>query len=137
MKCCKSPWIFSIILLLSPILVYANECWTVSRIKGYSAFADEGYKFSPDGLKGPILVCFGTDSGVVTGTDTNFAKFGESTLVGVGGNNQGNETVEVYQLDREKGKLLYTKSRIGTKTISPALSDVVVSFVGDASLVNK
>lgn len=61
---------------------------------------------------------------------------GESTLIGMGGNNQGNELVEVYQLDRKNSKFLFTKSRIGTKTVMPLFSDTVMSCVGDASRVN-
>lgn len=136
MKVHKSSSILAFALLLSPFSSHANECWSVSNIKGYSAYADEGYKFSSDGLRGTTLVCFGSDSGVVTGTDMKFVKFGESTLIGMGGN-QGNETVEVYQLDREKKKLLYVKSRIGTKTVMPLFSDTVLSFIGDATLMNK
>jgi len=137
MKFYKSPCILALVLLLLPFSSHANECWSVSNIKGYSAYADQGYKFSADGLRGTILVCFAFDSGVVTGTDAKFVKFGESTLIGVGGNNQGNEVVEVYQLDREKKKLLYVKSRIGTKSVMPLFSDTVLSFVGDATLTNK
>jgi hypothetical protein len=133
----KISLILAFVFLLSPLSSHANECWSISNIKGYSAYADQDYKFSPDGLRNTILVCFSSDSGVVTGTDTKFVKFGESTLVGLGGNNQGNETVEVYQLDREKKKLLYVKSRIGTKTVMPLFSDTVLSFVGDATLTNK
>ena len=131
------PRILAFALLLSPLCGLANECWSMSNIKGYSAFAAQGYKFSPDALRGTILVCFGSDSGVVTGTDTEFVKFGESTLIGLGRNERGNETVEVYQLDRAQKKLLYVKSRIGTKTVMPFLSDTILSFVGDAALTNK
>ncbi|MHB1187070.1 hypothetical protein [Thiobacillus sp.] len=129
--------VVALISLFAPLAGHANECWSVSNIKGYAAYSDEGYKFSPDGLRNTILVCFGSDSGVVTGTDTKFVKFGESTLVGLGGNNQGNEVIEVYQLDRAKKKLLYMKSRVGTKTVVPLFSDVVLSFIGDATQSNK
>jgi len=129
--------IFATIVLLAPLLSHANECWSISNIKGYSAFANEGYKFSQDGLRNTLLVCFTASDGTVTGTDVRFVKFGESTLAGYGGNDQGNELFEVYQLDREKKKLLYTKSRIGTKTVVPGFSDVVSAFVGDAAMVSK
>jgi len=125
-------------LLLLPSPVQANECWSVEKIRGYSATADEGYKFSQNGLfNKSILVCFGSDSGVVTGTDVKFAKFGESTLVGLGSNDQGTETVEVYQIDRMNKKLLYVKSRVGTKSLARLFPDTVSSFVGDATKVNK
>lgn len=137
MRFYRSSSMLALVLSLSPSSSHANECWSISNIKGYSAYADQGYKFSPDGLRGTILVCFGADSGVVTGTDMKFVKFGESTLISMGGNNQGNEVVEVYQLDRENRKLLYVKSRIGTKTVAPLFSDTVLSFIGDATLANK
>lgn len=45
--------------------------------------------------------------------------------------------LEVYQIDREKQKLLYTKTRIGTKTVNPLFSDVVCSYIGDVKRVNQ
>lgn len=125
------------IILLAPLSSLANECWAISNIKGYSAYAEQDYKFSQDGLSNSLVVCFAPDGGTVTGTDIRFVKFGESTLAGYGGNDKGNELFEVYQLDRAKRKLLYTKSRIGTKTVTPVFSDVVSSFVGDATRVSK
>ena len=114
----------------------AQECWAISNLKGYSAFSDQGYKFVEDGLKN-VIVCFTSDGGTVTGTDIRFVKFGTSTLAGYGGNDRGNELFEVYQLDREKRKLLYVKTRAGTKTVVPVFSDVTSSFVGDAVQVSR
>ena len=125
------------VVLASPFPAYAQECWAASNIKGYSAFADYGYAFNKDGLPNPMLICFGDDDGTVTGTDVRFVKFGASTLAGYGGNDTGNELFEVYQIDRENGKLLYTKTRIGTKTVAPVLSDVVSSYVGDVRRVSQ
>lgn len=121
----------------SPLPSHALECWAASNIKGYSALADEGYAFSTDGLSNPVIICFGDDGGTVTGTDVRFVKFGASTLAGYGGNDKGNELFEVYQIDRANGKLLYTKTRIGTKTVAPVLSDVVSSYVGDVKRVSE
>ena len=109
-----------------------DECWVVSNLRGYSAFADNGYKFETNGLTNKIVVCFGLKGGTVSGTDVQFVKFGESTLAGYGGNDKGNEMFEVYQLDRANKKMLYTKTRIGTKTIAPLLSDTTSSFIGNA-----
>lgn len=120
------------IILFFPLVSHAKECWIVSNIKGYSAYSDQNYKFSQDGLPNTLIVCFTPDGGTVTGTEIRLVKFGKSTLVGYGGNDKGNELLEVYQLDRVKKKLLYTKSRIGTKTVLPLFSDVVSSYVGDA-----
>ena len=120
-----------------PLPSNAQECWTASNIKGYSAFADEGYSFSKDGLSNPVLICFSDDGGTVTGTDVRFVRFGVSTLAGYGGNDKGNELFEVYQIDRANGKLLYVKTRIGTKSVAPVLSDVVSSYVGDVERVSK
>ncbi len=125
------------LVLIAPIPTHANECWVISNIKGYSAYADQGYKFVSDGMRNTILVCFSPEGGTVTGTDIRFVKFGQSTLAGYGGNDKGNELFEVYQLDREKKKLLYVKTRIGTKTVAPVFSDVVSSFVGDAKKVSE
>jgi len=122
--------------LLLPTLAWAQgECWAISNIRGYSAYANEGYKFVPDGLPSTLMICFTPDGGMVTGSTVPFFKFGASTLAGYGGNDKGNELFEVYQLDRENRKLLYIKTRIGTKTIAPVFSDVVSAFVGDAAPV--
>lgn len=129
--------IMIIIAVFLPLTCFADEIWIVSNIKGYSAYADENYTFAQDGLPNVISINFTEDRGYVTGTDTNFMKFGQSTLAGYGGNDQGNEMFEVYQIDREKGKLLYTKTRIGTKTIMPIFSDVVCSYIGDAVKVDE
>jgi hypothetical protein len=126
-----------VVFSLATTSSFANECWAVSNMKGYAAYADQGYKFSPDGLPSTLMVCFAANGGTVTGTDVPLVKFGMSTLAGYGGNGQGNELFEVYQLDREKRKLLYVKTRIGTKTMAPIFSDVVFSFVGDAVLISK
>lgn len=124
------------LFILAPQISNAQECWAVSSLRGYSAFSDQGYKFVEDGLK-KIIVCFTADGGTVTGTDIRFVKFGASTLAGYGGNDRGNELFEVYQLDREKRKLLYVKTRIGTKTVVPTFSDVTSSFVGDAVQISR
>lgn len=113
-----------------------DECWVVSNLRGYSAFADNDYKFETNGLSNNIVVCFGLKGGTVSGTDVQFVKFGKSTLAGFGGNDKGNEMFEVYQLDRANRKMLYTKTRIGTKTIAPLLSDTTSSFVGNAKKLN-
>lgn len=128
--------VFTSLVLLTPPHAFANECWAISNIKGYSAYADEGYKFVGDGMQN-ILICFSAEGGTVTGSDIKFEKFGKSTLAGYGGNDKGNELFEVYQIDREKKKLLYTKTRIGTKTVAPLFSDVVSSFVGDAKKASE
>ncbi len=129
--------IWAMFAVLLPMASLAEDCWVVSNIQGYSAYADQGYRFQKDGIQNNILICFTSDGGTVTGTDMRFVKFGKSTLVGYGGNDKGNETLEVYQLDRQKRKLLYTKCRIGTKTVMPILSDVVCSYVGDATKFDK
>lgn len=116
---------------------YASDCWVITNIRGYSAYADQTYKFNPDGLQVPVTLCFTSTGGTVTGTDIRFVKFGESTLAGFGGNDKGDELFEVYQIDREKKKLLYTKTRIGTKTVMPIFSDVVSAFVGEAQPTAK
>ena len=129
--------IMIIIAVFLPLTCFADEIWIVSNIKGYSAYADENYTFVQDGLPNEIAINFTEDRGYVTGSNANFMKFGQSTLAGYGGNDQGNEMFEVYQIDREKGKLLYTKTRIGTKTIMPLFSDTVCSYIGDAVKVDE
>ncbi|MBK8727749.1 MAG: hypothetical protein IPL96_17355 [Holophagaceae bacterium] len=112
-----------------------EEWWAISKLKGYSADSlDEYRKFSENGLH-PLLICLGEKNGTVTGSDLNFVKLGESTLVGVSVDERGMETVEVYQLDRVKRKLLYTKSRVRTGTVAPILPDTVMALVGSATPV--
>lgn len=115
----------------------ARDCWAVSNIKGYSAFSAEAYKFGPDSLSGALVVCFTSDGGSVTGSDIDHVKFGASTLAGFASNGKGNETFEVYQLDRERKKLMYTKARVGTDSMLPGAPDVVSAFIGDAVPVRQ
>ena len=126
----------AVLLCMGVTPTRADECWTVSQMKGFSAYADEEYRFIEDGIARPITICFEEDTGTVTGTDAKLTKFGPSTLVGYGGNEIGNELIEVYQLDRANNKMLYIKSRIGTKTVMPLFSDVVSAYVGDAMRVS-
>ena len=128
---------FLFISLCIPAFLFANDCWVISNIKGYAAYADQSYNFIPDGLSNPIMLCFTSEGGKISGTDIHFLKFGNSTLAGYGGNDKGNEMFEIYQIDRVNKKLLYTKSRIGTKTIAPRFSDVVCSYIGEASKVKE
>ena len=109
----------------------------MSNIQGHTAAASDGYRFAEDGIDHPILVCFTDEGGVVTGTDIPLVKFGQSTLAGYADNGQGLEAFEVYQLDRDNKKMLYTKTQIGTATVTSALPDLVSSFVGDAVRVDR
>lgn len=126
--------IYLLPLLFAPSPALANECWSVSNIEGYSAYADGSYEFVQDASPNTLLLCFTPEDGTVTGTNV---RFGRSTLAGYGGNDRGNEFFEVYQIDRANEKLLYTRTRIGTKTVAPPLSDIVSSFVGDATKVSQ
>ena len=70
----------------------------------------------------------------VSGDDTKFMKFGNSTLAGWV-ENQGLELFEVYQIDRANDKVLFTKTRIGTVAAYPnlGLPDMVGAYVGKAT----
>jgi hypothetical protein len=84
-----------------------------------------------------MVLCFNDDNtGTVTGDDTQLVKFGASTLVGWA-TNQGIELIETYQIDRVNGKVLFTKSRIGTATVLPNGPDVVSAFVGKAKRIKE
>lgn len=113
-----------------------SECWAVTNLKGYSGHSDKNYSFEEDGIKANMLLCFEGNSGTATGTDTKLMRFGESTLAGMV-QKDGLELFEVYQIDRVNNKLLYSKSRIGTKTVYPFLPDIILSIVGDAKKVTK
>ncbi len=110
---------------------HAAECWIASDVKGYSAVSDLDYRFVENGLSSPLLICFTADGGTVSGSDIRLVRFGESTLAGYGGNDEGNEVFVVYQIDRDNGKLLFTLTRIGTKTITTVLPDLAEAFVGN------
>ena len=112
------------------------ECWVVSNTKGYSASSENNYVFEKDGISKPIVVCFEKEGGTVSGTDTKFVKFGSSTLGGMVQKGEL-ELFEVYQLDRKNNKMLISKSRVGTQTVYSFMFDVIFSFVGDATQVQK
>jgi hypothetical protein len=116
-------------MLTSP--AFANEeCWAASGLNGYSAFSDSSYRFETDRLTSVIVLCLTPTGGTVTGTYLPFSRVGPSTLVGV-----RNDEVEVYQIDRERQKMLYVRSKVGQKATFPMLQDAVGSFVGDAKRV--
>jgi hypothetical protein len=115
----------------------AKECWALTNLQGYIAASTEKYAFGPDKFSNPMVLCFNDDdTGSVTGDDTHFAKFGASTLVGWA-TNKGIELVETYQIDRVKGKVLFTKSRIGTATVIQNGPDVISAFVGKAERIKE
>src|SRR5262245_45645115 len=121
------------IMALTAMLVTASpaladdECWATSGLNGYSAFSDSSYRFETDRLNGGMVVCLTQAGGTVTGSYLPFARVGPSTLVGV-----RNDEVEVYQIDRQRRKLLYVRSKVGQKAMSTILQDATGSFVGDA-----
>ena len=120
-----------IALILFPAISFSQECWAITNIKGYAAYADNDYKFEEDGLKDFVL-CFNSEKGYIQGSDLSLLRFGNSTFAGFASTPNGHEVFEVYQLDRINKKLHYTKSLLGVKKIVPLMSDIVLSFVGDA-----
>ena len=109
---------------------FAKECWALTNLQGYIAASTDKYSFGPDKFSNPMVLCFNDDNtGSVTGDDTQFVKFGTSTLVGWA-TNKGIELIETYQIDRINGKVLFSKSRIGTATVIPNGPDIVSAFVG-------
>lgn len=113
----------------------AQECWALTEIKGLTAFS-RSYEFATDGFSKPMVLCFSSKTGSVSGDDTDLVRFGNSTLAGWATNN-GVELFEVYQIDRENGRVLFTKSRIGTSTVIPGAPNVVGAFTGTATRVRE
>ena len=109
----------------------ASDCWVAGNFVGQSAQADRDYQFAPDSFSDGMLICFTEEGGMVTGSDLQLYRFGMSTLIGYGSNDQGLETVNVYQIDRERQKLLLSQSRIGTASVTSLLPDYAAIFVAD------
>ena len=119
-------------LALATQCASAKECWALTQLKGQMANSIDKYAFDADKFSNPMVLCFNDEkSGAVSGDDTPFVRFGTSTLVGWV-NNGGIELVETYQIDRATGRVLFTKSRIGTATVLPGAPDIVAAFVGSA-----
>jgi hypothetical protein len=78
-----------------------------------------------------MILCIDGTTASVSGDDTRLTVFGTSTLAGWA-QNKGAELFEVYQLDRDNGKVLFTKTRVGSTSMLPGLPDIIGSFVGDA-----
>jgi len=110
----------------------AKECWALSGLKGQMAASALKYSFQEDKFSTPMILCFDGERGSVSGDDTPFMKFGESTLGGWV-KNDGLELFEVFQIDRANGKVFFTKSRIGTSSVLPGGTDVISAFVGTAT----
>jgi hypothetical protein len=113
----------------------ATECWALTNLMGQVALAADS-QFHADKLSNPMVLCFSKENGSVSGDDTRFVRFGTSTLAGATVN-EGLELVEVYQIDRTRNKVLFTKSRIGTDTVVPGGPDLVEAFVGSAVLTRQ
>ena len=123
-------------LVFLPAQAVAADCWLATNFSGQSAQADRDYKFAPDKFD-QMLICFTDEGGIVTGNDLQLVRFGMSTLIGFGANEQGLEVVNVYQIDREREKLLFTQSRIGTATVTPLLPDYAAVFIADVTPVTR
>lgn len=117
--------------LASATAANATDCWIAGNFQGKSAMSD-AFEFLDEGFSDGMLICFTDDSGHVSGNDLQLVRFGESTLIGWAQNGRGLETVNTYQIDRERGKALITQSRIGTATHISILPDYAAAFVGDA-----
>lgn len=109
----------------------ANECWRASNFDGRAAISTEAFKFSPDRFSDGMLICFTENSGTVSGSDLQFVRMAPSTLIGFSSNAAGLETVNVFQIDRERNKLFLTQSRVGTATVTTLLPDYAGAFVAD------
>lgn len=132
-----SRFVAIIVCALAAQTASAKECWALTKLQGHMAASTDNYAFVPDKFSNPMALCFNDDnSGTVTGDDTRLVKFGVSTLVGWA-TNQGIELIETYQIDRVNGKVLFTKSRIGTATVLPNGPDVVSAFVGKAERIKE
>lgn len=118
-----------LVALTFPTLA-ASECWVAANIEGRSATSFNGYAFDQDSFPA-MLICFTDEGGTVSGNDLGLARLGPSTLIGWAQNDAGLETVNTYQLDRDRGKLLITQSRLGTATMTSALPDYAAVFIGD------
>lgn len=118
-------------VMLVPAHVVAGECWEASNFTGQSAESDRAYQFDSDRFADGMKICFTTEGGVVTGNDLELVRIGASTLIGWAANPKGLETVNVYQIDRARQKLLFTQSRIGTATVTDLLPDYAAVFVAD------
>ena len=133
----QTKFIFLVIASLIAVNSYAKECWAITDMKGQMAPSTNKYEFEKDKFSNPMVLCFNDDkTGSVTGDDTQFVKFGSSTLIGWA-TNKGIELAEVYQIDRLNQKALFTKSRIGTQTVVPNGPDVVAAFVGNAKQLTE
>jgi len=120
------------VLALAAQYASAKECWALTDLKGQIAASSDKYVFQPDNFSNPMVLCFNDETtGTVSGDDTHFVRFGTSTLIGLAAN-KGVELVEAYQVDRANGKVLFTKSRIGTATVMPGGPDLLGAFVGKA-----
>ncbi|MBX3487936.1 hypothetical protein [Parvibaculum sp.] len=124
--------LFSIVAIcaLLPVVANASDCWVAGEFEGRSTMSTGGYNFIEDSFADGMLICFSGDVGRVTGNDLPLTQFGASTLIGWSENGQGLETVNTCQLDRERGRLLITQSRIGTATEVPILPDYAAVYVG-------
>ncbi|MEK9658183.1 MAG: hypothetical protein VW378_07445 [bacterium] len=119
-------------------LLFADEHWVISNIKGYTAYAPN-YKYIKDASAvKEFVVVFTEKGGSVSNSDLEFIKLNDSTLVGIGRgtrpDTRGYSVVNVYQINRKTNKLHYIESRIGTHTLTLdfVLHDKCGSMVGDA-----
>lgn len=131
---------FMLIVLVSSLATQnlRAETWELTNIKGYSARGNNipKYKYENDELPETITLTFNENTGEVSGTSIKFVRHGKYTLVGVA-LQEGFETVVVYQIDRQRNKVLVSQSRMSDKFAETLIPNRIWSFVGDARLIRN
>jgi len=97
------------------------NCYVVGDLRGHSAFQDEGFEISKDGISSQkfILVLNGENSSV-SPNDLNCFQIGLGTLSCAYVGEDQKSTIEIWTVYPDENKVTYSKSRNGFGVLNSA-----------------
>ena len=111
-----------IIFILSMWLYSAiASCYVIGDLKGHSAFQDEGFEISKDGISSQkFLLEFNGENSSVSPNDLECFEVGLGTLVCAYVGQDKESTVEIWTVFPDENKATYSKSRNGFGVLNSA-----------------
>lgn len=122
----KALFLTSLLVASAPM---SAECWRVRALKGYSAQANDEYALSADGISARTFeITIGKSGGqVVPASDMKCIPLTTTSLICTNTAGAG-ATVEIWQIDPERKRAIYTQNRVGF-----GLLDGAKVFVGSVA----
>ena len=118
--------IASLLLLMSTQAMASPQCWEIHNLRGTVAFADENYKFRPDGFKNKVIrVVFNGKQSTITDWEVNCLEVPGNAVMCIQAK-ASSTAIEVWRIDQLRQKATMSRIRTGFD-----IYDSAGTFVGD------